>query len=181
MSPYVIVDPSNDGDRESRPNTAIKVIIYDDNVLPVFSSLELSLSFIRAHHSTEEPARPMPFEIDPIKLAVMVGGPQHRHLSMVFDPVAAAPGRWTSAKKPMSVSAYRRYMIELARGVKKLFAEGRTNLESSGLSPEKREKLLAVWGILQAEKVATDARARVGEWEIEDGSWIREEPDPPAH
>ena len=180
MSLYVIVDASIYENSRPQPSTAVAVIVYDD-VLPVFSSRDFAQDFIKTHHSAEEPTSPMPFQIHLIKLADIVGGPQHRHLSMVFDPVAASPGRWTSAKKPMSVSAYRRYMIELARGVKKLFAEGRTNLESSGLSPEKREKLLAVWGILQAEKVATDARARVGEWEIEDGSWIREEPDPLAH
>jgi hypothetical protein len=180
VSPYVIVDASIYENSRPQPSTAVAVIVYDD-VLPVFSSRDFAQDFIKTHHSAEEPTSPMPFEIDQIKLADMVGGPQHRHLSMVFDPVAASPGRWTSAKKPMSVSAYRRYILELARGVKKSFAEGRTNLEGQGLSPEKREKLLAVWGILQAEKVATDARARVGEWEIEDGSWIREEPDPPAH
>jgi hypothetical protein len=181
VSPYIIVDASIYENSRPQPSTAVAVIIYDDDVLTVFSSWDFAQDFIRTHHSAEEPIRPMPFEIDPIRLAVMVGGPQHRHLSMVFDPVAAAPGRWTSTKKPISVSAYRRYMIELARGVKRLFAEGRTNLEGSGMSPEKREDLLAVWGILQAEKIATDVRARVGEWEIEDGSWTREEPDPPAN
>jgi hypothetical protein len=180
VSPYVIVDASIYENSRPQPSTAVAVIIYDD-VLPVFSSQDFAQDFIKTHHSAEELPSPMPFEIDLIKLADMVGGPQHRHLSMVFDPVAASPGRWTSAKKPISVCAYRRYMIELVRGVRKLFAEGRTNLEGSGLNPEKREKLLAVWGILQAEKVSTDVRARVGEWEVEDGSWIREEPDPPAH
>jgi hypothetical protein len=181
VSPYVIADASIYENSRPQPSTAVAVIIYDEDVLPVFSSRESTQDFIRTHHSVEEPTLPTPFEIDPIKLAVMVGGPQHRHLSMIFNPVAASQGRWTSAKKPMSVSAYRRYVMELARGVKKLFAEGRKNLEGSGLSPEKREDLLADWGILQAEKVATDVRARVGEWEIEDGSWIREEPDPPVH
>jgi hypothetical protein len=181
VSPYVIGDASIFENSRPQPSTAVAVIVYDDDVLPVFSSRDFAQDFIKTHHSAEEPTSPMPFEIDPIKLAVMVGGPQHRRLSMVFDPVAASAGRWTSAKKPMSVSAYRRYILELARGVKKLFAEGRKNLEGSGLNPEKREELLAVWGILQAEKVATDARARVGEWQIEDGSWIREEPSSPTH
>jgi hypothetical protein len=180
VSPYVIVDASTYENSRPQPSTAVAVIVYDD-VLPVFSSRDFAQDFIKTHHSAEEPTSPMPFEIDLIKLADMVGGPQHRHLSIVFDPVAASPGRWTSAKKPISVSAYRRYMIELVRGVRKLFAEGRKNLEGSGLNPEKREELLAVWGILQAEKVATDVRARVGEWEIEDGSWIREEPSSPTH
>lgn len=61
MSPYVIVDTSNDEDTECRSNAAVKVIIYDDNVVPVFSSRELTLEFIRAHHSAEESTRLMLF------------------------------------------------------------------------------------------------------------------------
>ena len=181
MSPYIIVDASIYKNSSPQPSTAVAVIICDDDVLPVFSSREFAQDFIKTHHSAEEPTLPKPFEIDPITLAVMVGGPQHRHLSIVFDPVAASPGRWTSARKPMSVNAYCRYIMELVHGVKQLSAEGRERLGDQVSNPEEREKLVAVWAGLQAEKVAADARARVGEWEIEDDCWSREEPDSPTH
>ena len=181
MSPYVIVDTSNDGDPESRPNTAAKVIIYDGDVVPVFSSRELTLEFIRTHHSAEESTRLMQFEVDPIRLAVLVDGPEHEHLYLIFDPVDASPGRWTSARKPMSAQAYRRYMRELVRGVKKLFAEGREKLGEQIPDPEERERILAVWGVLQADSLAANARACAEEHHSVDDLWSREDPDSPTY
>ena len=81
----------------------------------------------------------------------------------------------------MSVKAYCRHIKELVHGVKQLSAEGRERLGDRVSNPEEREKRVAVWAVLQAEKVAADARARVGEREIEDGYWSREEPDSPTH
>ena len=181
MSPYVIVDASIYENSKPQPSTAVAVIIYDDDVLPVFTSRELTEEFIRAHHAAEEPTRPMPFEIDPIKLAVMVGDPEHGHVYMVFNPVTASPGRWTSAREPMSVNAYRLYIRELTRGVQKLLAEGREIFGDQVPDPEERERLVAVWGFLQADKLAADARACVEEHQLEDGSWLREEPDSLAY
>lgn len=107
----------------------------------------------------------------------MVGDPEHEHLYLIFNPVDASPGQWTSARKPMSVQAYCRYMKELVRGVKKLFAEGRENLGEQIPDTEERERILAVWGVLQTDSLAANARACAEEHHSADGFWSREDPD----
>jgi hypothetical protein len=66
------------------------------------------------------------------------------------------------------VRSYCRYISELARGTKRLFAEGRAKLGDGGDSPGELSELVSVWVALQADKVDADARARMQEWEIED-------------
>jgi hypothetical protein len=92
---------------------------------------------------------------------------------LIFNPVAAFEGRWVGPEKPISVSAYRRYIIEVAHGVKRLFAEGKTKLGDRASTPEGQDELL-VWCALQAEKVSGNARALAEEWENQDDTWHRE-------
>lgn len=172
MSLYVIVnDPSSD----PHASTDVKVRIYDSDILPVFNSLETLQEFVAFQHSADEPIQPTPFEIDAFELAVKVEmlGATAGLKFLIFDPVAAFEGRWVGPEKPISVNFYCRDMLEAVRGVKRLFAEGEAKLGDRASTPEGREELL-VWCVLQAEKIADDARARAEEWENQDDAWYRE-------
>lgn len=179
MSFYVIVAATTAGNPDPSGTTSVKAVIYDDDVLPVFSSLESLWRFVGSSHSANNLVRPVPHKVNPVELAVMVEQWQARGLRyLVFDPASASAGRWQSAKKPMSVSAYRRYIVELAREVKKLRAEGEARFGDRFSGRDGRQELLA-WCALRAKEVTANARARAGEWETEDDSWY-EDPDPPV-
>ena len=173
MSFYVIVDAATSRNLDPGANTNVEVMIYADAVLPVFKQRESLLEFARAQHSAQDPFRPTPLEVDPLRLVAMVQDLQATTglRSLVFDPVIGSLGEWILPEDPWSVSAYCRYMVELARITKRLFAEGRAKLGDEFSSPEELNKAVAVWVALQADKVNADARARMQEWEIEDGSW----------
>jgi hypothetical protein len=80
---------------------------------------------------------------------------------LVVDPKISASGNWILQDDPWSVNSYRRYILELARGTKRLFAEGRAKLGDECDSPEELSELVSVWVALQAVKVDADARARM--------------------
>jgi hypothetical protein len=167
VSPYVIVDAASSRNLDPGVDTDVEVLIYVHDVLPVFTSPEALAEFARAQHPAHDSIRPTPLEVDPLRLATMVEDLETTAglRSMVFNPKISPSGYWISEKGPMSVSSYCRYMLELARGTKRLLAEGRAKLGERCSSLEERDELVRVWVALQADKVSDDARARVEEWD----------------
>jgi hypothetical protein len=172
MAPYVMIHASSSGKGDSQVNPDVQGVVCIDDVLPVFTSLESLSGFVRDFYSKEEPTRPTHLEIDPLKLAIVTEQLEVRAglKFLVFDPRISSSGCYVLPKDPMSVSAYRLYILELARGTKRLFAEGRAELGDECSSSEEREELLHAWIALRTDKVEADARARMEEWEMEDDS-----------
>ncbi len=175
MAPYVIVDTTENKNLDLHADPGVDVMIYLDDVLPVFTSPQSLWEFVQAWHSEQNPIRATPLEVDPITLATMAEEFEATAglKWLIFDPRISSRGWWILPKDPISASSYCREIVELARGVKKMFAEGRATLADECSSPEELNKIVAVWVALQAEKVDADARARAKEWEIEDDSWRR--------
>lgn len=171
--PFYLVahDPSGEN-RDPRANTDVQVKIYAEDVLPVFTSVESFSWFVRARHSGPDRIRLVPLETDPIGLAITVERLEATAglRRLIFDPRISYSGRWLYLQDPVPVGAYRRYIAELARGTKRLFAEGRARLGDEFPDPEERDELLSIWVASQADELDADARARAEEWEIEDGS-----------
>jgi hypothetical protein len=156
----VIADAASSRNLDPGPHTDVDVILYLDGVLPVFTSLKSLSEFARAQHPAEDPTCATPLAVDPIRLARMAGEIEGVKL-LVVDPKISASGNWILQDDPWSVNSYRRYILELARGTKRLFAEGRAKLGDECDSPEELSELVSVWVALQAVKVDADARARM--------------------
>lgn len=71
MSPYVIVDTTENKNLDLHADTGVDVMIYLDDVLPVFTSQQSLWEFVQAWHSEQNPIRATPLEVDPITLATM--------------------------------------------------------------------------------------------------------------
>lgn len=170
MPLYVIADAASSRNLDPGSHTDVEVMVYLDCILPVFNSRESLSEFARAQHPAEDPIRPTPLEVDPLRLATMAQdlGMTAGLKALVFDPEIRADGAWILQDDPCPVISYYRYMSELVRGTKKLFAEGRAKLGDECDSPGELSELVSVWVARQADKVNADARARMQEWEIED-------------
>jgi hypothetical protein len=166
VSPYVIVDAVTSRNLIPGAHTDVDLMVYLDGVLPVFTSQESLSEFARAQHPAGDPIQPTPLEVDPIRLAIMA-----RELAsvkaLVVDPKISPSGTWIAQDNPRSASSYCRYIVELARTVKRLHAEGKDKLRDVCSDAEDLDKMVSVWVALQADKVNADARARVEEWEID--------------
>ena len=177
MSPYVIVDTTYNENLDPCANAGVDVMSYLDGVLPVFTSQKLLWEFVRNWHSEEDPIRAVPLEVDAIQIGTMA---QEFEATvglkmLVFNPEISPSGYWIMQEDPISVSSYCRYILELACGTKRSFAEGREKLRDEFPDSEELNKAVAVWVALQADKVNADARARMEEWEIKDSSCYGEE------
>jgi hypothetical protein len=170
VSPYVIADAASSRYLYPGAPTDLEVMVYLDGILPVFSTRKALLEFARAQHPAEDSISPTPREVDQIRLMILV-----KEVSavkwLVADPKISASGNWIIEREPVSVSTYRRYMMELASGVERLFSEwlqSRANPEDFITGAAITE--VVEWIGLHTDKLDSDARARLREWEIEDDS-----------
>ena len=168
MPQYVIVDSAASKNAPPGAHTGEDVMVYLDGVLPLFTSQESLSEFARVVHPAGDPVWPTPLEVDPIRLAIM-SSELEGVKALVVDPEISSSGRWIIQDGPWSVRSYHRYIVELARAIKRLRAEGEEKLRGECSDSEELTKMVSVWITLQADKVDADARARVEEWETEDG------------
>ncbi len=165
MAPYVIVDTTENKNLDLHADPGVDVMIYLDDVLPVFTSPQSLWEFVQAWHSEQNPIRATPLEVDPITLATMAEEFEATAglKWLVFDPRISSRGWWILPQDPVSVNVYCRYILELALATKELFAEGRARFADECSSTEELDKMVRSWVALQVDK-------------LEDDSW-RGEPD----
>lgn len=159
MSSYVIVDTTGSGNSDSRATTDVQVIVYANDVVPVFTSPESFWEFVRAQHSAQDLIRPTPLELHPVKLAIMAERLQATAdlKWLVFDPRISSRGWWILPQDPVSVNDYCRYILELALATKELFAEGRARFADECSSTEELDKMVRSWVALQVDKLEDES------------------------
>jgi len=167
--PYYVIPEDLDGGG-SKPQARAKIY---DGVLPVFTSPGSFGWFVRAMYPTRVSSRLTPLEPDVLGLAYMAAELEESAglKWLLFDPRISRNREWLYLKEPVSVGSFCRYLAEMCRGTKRLFAEGRAKLNFEHFSSEERDDALKVWVAIRGEKIKADARARTGEWEFEDDPW----------
>jgi hypothetical protein len=168
VSPYIIVDAATSRNVTPGAHTDVDVIVCLDRVIPVFTSLESLSEFARVLHPAGDPIWPTPLEVDPIRLATMASELEGVK-RLAFDPAIRPSGVWIVQDKPWPVRTYCRYIAELDRTVNRLRAEVKEKHREKCSDPEYLDKIVNIWIALHFDEVEGDVRARVEEWEIDDG------------
>jgi hypothetical protein len=136
--------------------------LYEDSMLPVFTSPESFASGLKACASASPEYDSLGFELtDPFELSEMLSSCEERGLrSLLFDPPPAPDGELWIVGTPIPVGEYRDAIEELRPGFEKLSAEAVD--EFRRLSHLAGEPFVR-WPAARAEDIAADLRARIEE------------------
>lgn len=137
----------------------------DEFVFPVFTSEARFWAFSDKYFAEDDPVRPSTFPMTPFRLAEMFGplGDAGELGSMVFNPIAVSEGQWRSAKEPIPVAHFCRFITEIRPGIRRLNQESVARFGSAAPGSAAHEEAMD-WLRPLIERLSESAGARVDEW-----------------
>jgi len=166
---YVIADAQGNGEEETRESSIVR-IIFDRDVLTVFTSPETLRDYTKAYFPEDGPVQPVAYALNPLRLMSVVSQLEDtKDLKyLVFDPSAVCDGRWSEPQIKVPAKAYLRYIAALIDGESGTFEQLAAKLDDHFAGSEGRAKLLA-WIIAQEKEVIAKAAYEAGV--LEEDSW----------
>lgn len=128
MPYYPIVDMASIGPRSAGGGAGAELVTLrgdDEVVLPLFTSDTRFWAFVDRYFAEDDPLRLSTVSLDPLRLAEMIEplGEAGALGSLIFNPIAVSQGQSRSAKEPIPVAHFCRFIAEIRPEIQRLNQE----------------------------------------------------------